>query len=63
VTEAEEMLQFVVADDGAGFDVVTGVEGHGFVNMRDRLGAFAGTMEVVSTPGCGTRVTGRLPLT
>ena len=35
-------LEFEVSDDGAGFDLVTVGESHGFVNMRDRLGALAG---------------------
>src|SRR4029077_10543963 len=32
------VLRFTVQDDGAGFDVGAGGAGHGFVNMRDRLG-------------------------
>jgi signal transduction histidine kinase len=30
--------------------------------MRDRVGAFSGTLEVESSPGAGTRVRGTLPL-
>ncbi len=34
-------------DDGAGFDAARAAgAGHGFVNMRDRLGAIGGTLEV-----------------
>jgi signal transduction histidine kinase len=57
----EGMLRFGVADDGAGFDPVAVDGGHGFVNMEDRLGAFGGTLEVRSEPGCGTTVEGRVP--
>jgi signal transduction histidine kinase len=60
--EIGDNLEFVVADDGTGFDVDVAAHGDGFVNMRDRLGAFAGTMTVVSTPGQGTMITGRLPI-
>ena len=35
--------------------------GHGFVNMRDRLGAIGGQLSVESTPGHGTRVSARIP--
>jgi signal transduction histidine kinase len=30
--------------------------------MADRLDAIGGTLEVASTPGLGTTVTGRLPV-
>ena len=43
--------------DGAAAD------GHGFVNMADRLGAFGGVVRVRSAPGQGTTVSGTLPLT
>jgi signal transduction histidine kinase len=63
VTARDGTLGFEVADDGAGFDVGGATEqGHGFVNMSDRLGAFGGTLTVRSTPGAGTTVTGVLPL-
>jgi signal transduction histidine kinase len=55
-------LDFVVADDGAGFDPVVAQEGHGFVNMRDRLGAVGGTLTVESGAGKGTKIIGRIPL-
>ena len=53
-------LRFVVSDDGAGFAPGT-TEGHGFVNMRDRIGAVGGELTVSSAPGAGTTVTGRVP--
>jgi signal transduction histidine kinase len=37
--------------------------GHGFVNMSDRVGAIGGTITVESSPGRGTRISGRIPLT
>ena len=36
--------------------------GHGYVNMADRLGAIGGTIRWDSAPGQGTRVTGSVPL-
>jgi signal transduction histidine kinase len=54
-------LRFAVSDDGAGF-AADAVEGHGFVNMRDRLGAVGGELTVRSAPGEGTTVSGRVPV-
>jgi signal transduction histidine kinase len=54
-------LWFEVSDDGAGFDTGNADLSHGFVNMRDRLGAFGGELLVRSSPGDGTTVRGSLP--
>jgi signal transduction histidine kinase len=54
-------IEFDVADDGPGFDPTAISRGNGFTNMRDRLGAFGGILEVAAAPGSGTRVTGRVP--
>ena len=52
-------LSFEVVDDGGGFDLAAvGVDGHGFVNMGDRLGAINGNFTIWSAPGRGTRVGG-----
>jgi signal transduction histidine kinase len=56
-------LRFEVADDGAGFDAKSGLaNGHGFVNMTDRLGAYGGTVTVRSATGAGTTISGSLPV-
>jgi signal transduction histidine kinase len=52
-----------VADDGHGFDSAgAAVQGHGFVNMADRLGAIDGSFEVETGLGKGTRITGHVPV-
>jgi signal transduction histidine kinase len=57
-------LLFEVADDGVGFDPGQRTSpGAGFVNMGDRVGAIGGHVGVQSSPGHGTRVSGRIPLT
>jgi signal transduction histidine kinase len=64
IAERDDALTFEVSDDGAGFNATdAATEGHGFVNMADRLGAFGGTVRVRSAPGQGTTVSGTLPLT
>jgi signal transduction histidine kinase len=55
-------LVFTVIDDGRGFDPVTTSRGSGLQNMEDRVEALGGTMEIVSAPGKGTTVTGRIPV-
>jgi signal transduction histidine kinase len=60
--ESGPMLRFSVHDDGAGFDPVVAGAGHGFVNMRDRLGAISGTLEILSAPGQGATIVGRIPI-
>ncbi|MEO6712689.1 MAG: histidine kinase [Mycobacteriales bacterium] len=54
-------IRFAVEDDGRGFDA--GDEsGHGFINMRDRLGAVGGVFTITSAAGQGTAVRGSIPV-
>jgi signal transduction histidine kinase len=55
-------LVFEVRDNGAGFDSSAAPSGAGVTNMRDRLAALGGVVEVSSAPGEGTVVAGRIPL-
>jgi signal transduction histidine kinase len=59
----EASLHFELVDDGVGFDTSTTELGHGFVNMRDRLGAIGGELTVESAPGKGTTVRATIPAT
>lgn len=54
--------RFRGSDDGAGFDPDAAGTGHGFVTMRDRLGAVGGTLEIVAAPGAGAAVVGSVPV-
>jgi signal transduction histidine kinase len=58
----DEMLSFAVTDDGNGFDTSQTGYGTGLQGMADRLSALGGSLEVVSSPGAGTTVTGHLPV-
>jgi signal transduction histidine kinase len=50
--------RLVVADDGTGFDSARAhLNGVGLANMRDRLDAVSGTVEIRSDAGGGTTVT------
>lgn len=61
LTGADAELRFSVRDDGRGFETAS-VESSGLENMADRLAAVAGSLDIDSTPGRGTTVTGRIPL-
>ncbi len=54
-------LMFTVEDDGRGFDPASTPRGSGLQNMQDRLEALGGHVDVRSSPGVGTTVTGRIP--
>ena len=56
-------LTLSIVDDGVGFDVdAVWHQGLGLVSMRERMEAVAGTLEIRSTPGAGTRITVTVPL-
>jgi signal transduction histidine kinase len=55
-------LRFEVRDDGAGFVVEDVAPGDGLMNMRDRIGAVGGRLDIRSRPGAGTTVSGDIPV-
>jgi signal transduction histidine kinase len=59
--ESDQGIEFCVDDDGIGFDPVSVQRGSGLTNLADRVAAVGGTLRVESSPGHGTRVTGRVP--
>jgi signal transduction histidine kinase len=54
-------LVFRVHDDGPGFDPATTPKGAGSQNMADRVAALDGVLTIISAPGQGTTVTGKIP--
>jgi signal transduction histidine kinase len=62
VWEEQGALRFDVSDDGAGFDPRRAAGGAGLANMRDRLGALGGRLDVSADPGRGSAVSGTIPL-
>ena len=55
-------LTFEVRDDGDGFDADATRGGTGLQGMADRLDAVGGSLTVMSTPGDGAVVGGRVPI-
>lgn len=62
LSTAGGLLDFEVSDDGLGFAPNAVRPGHGLINLRDRVDALGGHVEVTSAPGRGTTVVGRIPL-
>jgi signal transduction histidine kinase len=62
LSRSDGQLTFEISDDGVGFDPSREGTGSGLRNMRDRLAAFDGQVELESSPGSGTRVRGRIPI-
>jgi signal transduction histidine kinase len=61
LSERHGRVSFVVEDDGPGFDAASVSGGTGLTNLRDRVTAIGGTLEIDSAAGRGTRVSGELP--
>jgi len=60
--EHADMLSFLVADDGSGFDPSAASDGLGLQSLHDRVGAVGGRLSITSTPGRGTTVSGWVPI-
>jgi signal transduction histidine kinase len=61
LTDEAGHLLCVVEDDGAGFNAGATMAGAGLTNMRDRVEAVGGTLDIQPTPGRGTRIVALLP--
>jgi signal transduction histidine kinase len=55
-------LRFGVDDSGVGFDSENCNPGNGLTNMRDRIEAVGGKLEVLSQRGRGTSISGAVPV-
>lgn len=67
VCRFEGDLHLEIADDGKGFDVTTALtrsgpnRGIGVESMRERMSRIGGFVNIMSTPGNGTRITAGFP--
>jgi signal transduction histidine kinase len=62
VWEQNGDIRFEVSDDGPGIDPARVAAGAGLTNMRDRVGAIGGSVEIGPGDGGGTAVRGAIPL-
>ncbi len=60
LTEHPDGVEFMVADNGPGFDPTLITSTQGTTGMRDRLAAVGGALTINSTRGRGTTVTGQV---
>ena len=60
IDETDGHLNFEIGDDGHGFDVARSNGGSGLQNIRDRVDALEGTLEIHSSP-LGNRIEGSIP--
>jgi len=60
LSEERDRMMFEVVDNGQGFDVAAVKRGAGLTNMEDRLDALGGSLQITSTVGQGTTITGSL---
>ena len=56
-----DAIEFTVTDDGVGMHAERDSDGIGITSMRDRIEAVGGQLEIVSAPGQGTSIRGRVP--
>jgi signal transduction histidine kinase len=62
VRVSQDRLVISITDNGSGFDTAEHSNGHGLVNLRNRLEHLRGRCELESIPGTGTTVSLVLPL-
>jgi signal transduction histidine kinase len=63
ITRRSGRIDVIVADDGRGFVAAAAAgAGRGLVNMRDRVEALGGALQIAAAPGHGTVVTARVPV-
>ena len=61
IDEVDGRLRFEIRDDGQGFDIARSNGGSGLQNIRDRVDALEGTLQIHSGAE-GTRIEGSIPL-
>ncbi|MEX0834100.1 MAG: sensor histidine kinase [Actinomycetota bacterium] len=62
LAKQNDELSFSLQDDGAGFDPEVRSSGTGLQNMADRIETLGGKIDIRSSAGAGTKITGRLPI-
>ncbi len=53
----EKLVTLTVQDDGKGFNPQTATYGAGFTNLRNRISAYNGNLNIYAAPGKGTEIT------
>jgi signal transduction histidine kinase len=61
VDYAPGTLRLEIVDDGRGVNGRAGINGHGLLGMRERVGVYGGSLDAGPAPGGGFRVLAELP--
>jgi PAS domain S-box-containing protein len=61
--ESQNSVYLTIGDDGKGFDTSVQSKGIGFINIFNRVDAFGGEAEVISSPGNGCKLKVSFPVT
>lgn len=61
--ESHNSVYLTISDDGKGFDTSVQSKGIGFINIYNRVDAFGGEAEIISSPGNGCILKVRFPVT
>ena len=68
VSREDGIIVIIVEDDGIGFDaderlsLISKDSGFGLFSIRERLSYFKGSLEIVASPGAGSKVILKAPL-
>lgn len=57
-----DLVNIIVADDGAGADPDTQTRGLGLMGMRERVAALGGRLEITTAPGRGFELKAQIPI-
>ena len=61
-SEKEKEINLSILDNGVGFVPESIKKGHGLYNMKRRMSDLNGTLDIISSPGKGTLIKGRMPI-
>lgn len=62
LSETNGIVRLVISDDGKGFNRPKKIKGIGLVNMISRVEAFAGKLNIISSPGHGCTLEVQIPV-
>jgi signal transduction histidine kinase len=62
IKRVDNILNMTIQDNGSGFDINKQVKGIGLLGMKERVKELDGELDIVSSPGEGTRLKVQVPL-